>query len=612
MMEKEECASKKLNRVIILVVLIITLCLPKKSYPQKVSENHHLTSRIKASFDANKGPLTDRIFNNYKREVLELGNDSIYIDLTLKQFDRRNINSGDIFSVDLLNDLIINGIDVKDKYLEILLRANFSMGNYFMRQGGSLASNSGLAKFYFEKYFTLLKDIKLSPEELEQHQIHKLEYLVKTNNDSLFYYLDRYSLPKEKENLVLTHWHRENKNHPRELFYAIQTTDLIEKMIAFGNNNEIAKADSLYTILHKEYKLNDLHMEHILYQKMGHVYFENDQVLKAVELYEKSIIHFEKYDELHLAEESLLPIGLATCGVENDKYEQYRYLNRLQLFNETKDKQQLRVLTSHLSLISKVSNLSIEKRLVEKKQIEGEQKIQKTITALGIVFFIVLTIFTILYFKRVKESNELKLANNLMKINILKSKFKPHFTFNVLSVVNYFIAKKDFENATTSLNKMAGLLRLTLENISEELVTYNSEYKICEYYMYLERLRFSDKFEFQLEPLTNSEIKNWQIPTGIIEPFLENSVNHAFNHQHKKGLITMGHKIENECLVITLTESDNGLENDTRSTRHSQGLRISKDIIKATSRLYGKALKLDIKSKNGTTVIITFPLLKLK
>jgi hypothetical protein len=74
----------------------------------------------------------------------------------------------------------------------------------------------------------------------------------------------------------------------------------------------------------------------------------------------------------------------------------------------------------------------------------------------------------------------------------------------------------------------------------------------------------------------------------------------------------MGHKIENECLVITLTESDNGLENDTRSTRHSQGLRISKDIIKATSRLYGKALKLDIKSKNGTTVIITFPLLKLK
>ena len=53
--------------------------------------------------------------------------------------------------------------------------------------------------------------------------------------------------------------------------------DLIEKMIAFGNNNEIAKADSLYTILQKEYKLNDLHMEHILYHYNSVSYY-NDLV----------------------------------------------------------------------------------------------------------------------------------------------------------------------------------------------------------------------------------------------------------------------------------------------------------------------------------------------
>ena len=452
--------------------------------------------------------------------------------------------------------------------------------------------------------------IKLSPGELEQFRIHRLDYLVKTNNDSLFYYIDKYSIPKEKENLILTKWHRLNENHPRELFYASKTSNLLEQMIAFGNNNKIKKADSLYSILITKYEAENPEKENVLHQKMAHIYLKQSELTKANKLYEKSLAYFEQYDKLYQFEESLISLGFSKCEANTTPYEMSKHSERVRMFNKKKMSQQLSVLTNHLSLISKVSTWNIKKRLTEETQIEEQLNIQKTVISLGFGFLIVLAVFTFIYFQRVKERNELKIANNIMKINIIKSKFKPHFTFNVLSVVNYFIAKKDFENASTSLNKMAGLLRVTLENINKDLVSYDSEYKICEYYMYLEGLRFSEKFDFQIEPLTDFKTKNWQLPAGIIEPFLENSVNQSFNSIRKKGLITMGQQIKNECLVITIRDNGSSTAENVMSERYSHGLSISQDIISATSRLYGKEIKLEIKTDSGTHIIITIPVLK--
>jgi len=606
----EGSARKMLKMHWVTVTVLITVLLSVKSCSQKQSEKHLTTSVVKTYNDVSIDQLTDSISNVNKREALDSGNDSLYIALTFQQFDKRNINSVDVFGIVLLNDLIINKIDISDKYLDVLLRAYLSLGNYFMNQENSFASDTGLVKHYFEKYLSILRVVKLSPRDLEQFRIHRLDYLAKTNNDSLFYYIDKYSIPKEKENLILTKWHRLNKNHPRELFYASQTSDLLEQMIAFGNNNKIKKADSLYSILITKYEAENPEKENVLHQKMAHIYLKQSELNKADKLYEKSLAYFEQYDKLYQFEESLISLGISKCEASTTPYEMSKHSERVRVFNKKKVSQQLSVLTNHLSLISKVSNWNIKKRLTEETQIEEQLNIQKTVISLGFGFLIVLAVFTFIYFQRVKERNELKLANNIMKINIIKSKFKPHFTFNVLSVVNYFIAKKDFENASTSLNKMAGLLRLTLENINKDLVSYDSEYKICEYYMYLEGLRFSEKFDFQIEPLTDFETKNWQLPAGIIEPFLENSVNQSFNSIHKKGLITMGQQIKNECLVITIKDNGSSIAENVMSERYSHGLSISQDIIAATSRLYGKEIKLEIKTDFGTQIIITVPVLK--
>ena len=200
--------------------------------------------------------------------------------------------------------------------------------------------------------------------------------------------------------------------------------------------------------------------------------------------------------------------------------------------------------------------------------------------------------------------------NEKMKVDLLRSKFKPHFTFNALSVINYFIAKKDVENASNALTKMATLLRSTLDNMSKDLVSYQSEYNICKDYMYLELLRFSDRFECNFKDLNDPIIKAWKVPPGIIEPFLENSVNHAFKGVKSKGLISLTHQIEKNCLVICVKDNGVGIDTEKIYSENLHGMRITKDVIKATSKLYKTPIKFQIKSDGGTVVTLTIPLLK--
>ncbi|MGB0185982.1 MAG: ATP-binding protein [Flavobacteriaceae bacterium] len=154
---------------------------------------------------------------------------------------------------------------------------------------------------------------------------------------------------------------------------------------------------------------------------------------------------------------------------------------------------------------------------------------------------------------------------------------------------------------------MSSLLRATLDNMNEKLVPFLSEYKICQNYMYLESLRFSDKFDYEFEPIKNMTVEQWMIPPGIIEPFLENAVNHAFTGVKQKGKITLHHKIEDNKLIITVQDNGIGMKVSPLKNKKRHGLRITKDYIDTVSKLYKSPIKLKISSKKGTTIILSIP-----
>ena len=348
---------------------------------------------------------------------------------------------------------------------------------------------------------------------------------------------------------------------------------------------------------------------------MGHRYVLERRYNKAEKMYLKALNYFEDSknpSQLNECLEAVVDLKTVTGDLTSYKFYNTK-LNNLRLKQHD---DQLLIVEKHLRFMKNVTDLEGKTKKnaekLEKEQVKNELKIQKLITSLALAFFLILTVFMFFYFQSLKQRESLEYKNEKMKVDVLRSKFKPHFTFNALSVINYFIAKKDVKNASNALTKMATLLRSTLDNMGKDLVTYQSEYNICKDYMYLELLRFSDRFECEFMELNDPNIKEWKVPPGIIEPFLENSVNHAFKKNDYKGMISLTHQIKNNCLLICVKDNGVGFNTENINSEKLHGLEITKDVIKTTSLLYKSPIKLKIISEdnNGTTVTLSIPLMK--
>lgn len=397
------------------------------------------------------------------------------------------------------------------------------------------------------------------------------------------------------------------------MIHAKESEHTHELLVAYRNNLQLSKVDSLYPVLLEKFKGKNRLNEHILYLNMGHRYVLDRRYNKAEKMYLKALSYFEDTKNTYQLNECLEAIvDLKTLSGDLNSFKFYN--TKLNSFKQQQRDEQLLIIEKYLRFMKNVTDLDGKTKKkaekLEKEQVKNELKIQKLITSVALGFFLVLTVFMFFYFQSLKQRESLEYKNEKMKVDLLRSKFKPHFTFNALSVINYFIAKKDVENAFNALTKMATLLRSTLDNMGKDLVTYQSEYNICKDYMYLELLRFSDRFECEFMELNDPIIKGWKVPPGIIEPFLENCVNHAFKKVKYKGMISLTHQIENNCLLICVKDNGVGINTEKIYSEKLHGMNITKDVIKTTSLLYKSPIKFEITSDNGTTVTLTIPLLK--
>jgi hypothetical protein len=542
-----------------------------------------------------------------------LKEDSLYVDLTFQQIEK-NKGSMDIFVVtNILEDLLIKEYEFLKNHPKLLLLCYLNLSKFYLSRYNTSKASMGLSKYYFERYFEILKTIPLDDSDIRLHQKHRLSYLEKTHNDSLLYYLKTYDLPKQTKNLILTRWYRSQNNHKKELIHAKKSGHTHELMIAYRNNLQLSKVDSLFPILLDKFKEKNSFNEHILYLNMGHRYALERRLDNADKMYLKALNYFEDNKKAYQLNECLEAI--IDVKTQSGDLNAFNFYNtKLNTLKQQQHDEQLLVIEKYLNFVKNITDLrgKTKKKTekLEKEQAKNELKYQKTITSVGLAFFLVFSIFIFLYFQSVKERESLEYRNKKMKVDVLRSRFKPHFTFNALSVINYFIAKKDVENASNALTKMATLLRSTLDNMSKDLVSYQSEYNICKDYMYLELLRFSDRFECNFKDLNDPIIKGWKVPPGVIEPFLENSVNHAFKGVKNKGVISLTHQIENNCLVICVKDNGVGIDTEKIYSENLHGMKITKDVIKATSKLYKTPIIFEIKSDGGTIVTLTIPLLK--
>ncbi|MFN0048588.1 MAG: PAS domain S-box protein [Cytophagales bacterium] len=162
------------------------------------------------------------------------------------------------------------------------------------------------------------------------------------------------------------------------------------------------------------------------------------------------------------------------------------------------------------------------------------------------------------------ESNahELVESNKKMaeyKLMALRSVMNPHFLFNSLNSIQYFIAKNDREQALNYLSLFSKLIRSILNSSIDNSHSLAEEISILRFYTDLETLRFENKFITIFHIEESIDLENIEIPSLILQPYVENAILHGlYNKAGEKGVLRISFKLtDNERLLVSI--EDNGV-----------------------------------------------------
>ena len=200
-----------------------------------------------------------------------------------------------------------------------------------------------------------------------------------------------------------------------------------------------------------------------------------------------------------------------------------------------------------------------------------------------------------LFFKRrekeIKEKESLKSRISENKMEALRSQMNPHFVFNSLQTVNGFITRQDLRGAIQYVNKFAKLMRMILENSRAGMISLEKEIELLELYMKIEAKRFSKPFKYKINVGDNLDTFETQVPSMMLQPFVENAIKHGLFHKKEGGQIIIGFHRENGHLKCYVEDNGVGREISARLNEQHGRSHVSRglEIVKERLELIGKS-----------------------
>lgn len=136
------------------------------------------------------------------------------------------------------------------------------------------------------------------------------------------------------------------------------------------------------------------------------------------------------------------------------------------------------------------------------------------------------------------------------ELNFLKSQIQPHFFFNTLNNL-YSLTLKKSDQAPEVVLKLSDLMSYMLYETGTERVALDKEIAYLRNYIEVEKLRFGQRLNVELE--TSGRAENVFIPPMVLILFLENSFKHGVKNNVHRITITISLKVEDGNLFFRVT-----------------------------------------------------------
>lgn len=201
---------------------------------------------------------------------------------------------------------------------------------------------------------------------------------------------------------------------------------------------------------------------------------------------------------------------------------------------------------------------------------------------LPVFFLLAMIIFTLLKRRNDRKLNAIKQQKEMLKLqmNSIRSQLNPHFMYNAMAGIQSLINTNKIEEANKYLSKFARITRNVLNN--EELISLKDERDLLQDYLEMEQFRFG--FQFEIIADDSLVLDNIEIPSMLLQPYVENAVKHGVAEAAKSGLIRIELLKQGDDLILRVF--DNGKGFDVSANYSGFGLKLSDNRITLLNSTY--------------------------
>ena len=333
------------------------------------------------------------------------------------------------------------------------------------------------------------------------------------------------------------------------------------------------------------------------YQSMANLYLKEGNLDSALINAQKAIVISKNNNIEKTLSEAYDNIS-GIYAIKKDFFNAYKYKS---LYSEIKDsllssdnvrfQNELEIAYQNNKKQEEIEQLSKEKQINELKN----QRVKITLYLLVIILFGMIFIgFLIL------KQNRLKSKQQAMELEqkLLRSQMNPHFIFNSISAIQNFILKNNVLEASIYLSDFAKLMRTVLNSSLHNLISLDEEIELITHYLRLQKLRFSGKFDYQINISAEIDVGETDVPPMFTQPFIENAVKHGIRHKTDgKGLIKITYLKKYQNLIVEIEDNGIGRKRSSElnnSAHKSKAIDITNQRIKLLTQKYKQKITFEI------------------
>lgn len=170
------------------------------------------------------------------------------------------------------------------------------------------------------------------------------------------------------------------------------------------------------------------------------------------------------------------------------------------------------------------------------------------------------------WFDSKEQEEKLKQANDLAhsaQLQMLRYQLNPHFLFNSLNSIRALV-NEDQNRAKSMITELAEFLRYSLVSRNYSNVPLSNELEAMQHYFAIEKTRYEDKLEVNLNIDPNAE--DYPVLSFLLHPIIENAIKYGMQTTKLPLVISINAKVKNDKLFMSVSNSGRWLENSNNNS----------------------------------------------